>query len=86
VLPDVVGIKNAFTCRSRASEIAPRLIASGTLFSTTGPPLGTSFDPSQVQVFQAGNVHIIFNDANNGDLFYTVGSVTDHRPITRQLF
>jgi len=31
-------------------------------------------------------VHIIFNDANNGDLFYTVGSVTDHRPITRQLF
>jgi hypothetical protein len=60
--------------------------ASGTLFSTTGPPLGTSFDPSQVQVFQAGNVHIIFNDANNGDLFYTVGSVTDHRPITRQIF
>ena len=59
---------------------------SGTLYSTTGPPLGSGFDPHQVQVATAGSVIVSFIDANNAVLSYTVGSVTATKTITRQLF
>ncbi|MGH7894090.1 MAG: hypothetical protein ACREQL_05430, partial [Candidatus Binatia bacterium] len=59
---------------------------SGTLYRTTGPPLGPTFNPSQVQAFTAGTVSLVFSDANNGTLAYTVNGVTATKTITRQLF
>ena len=59
---------------------------SGTLYSTTGPPLGPTFDSSQVKVATAGSVIVSFIDANNAVLSYTVGTVTATKTITRQLF
>lgn len=58
----------------------------GTLYRTTGPALGPTFDPSRVQVFTAGTVNVIFTDANTGLLTYTVDGVTASKPIKRQAF
>ncbi|MCP6769076.1 hypothetical protein NL529_29945, partial [Klebsiella pneumoniae] len=49
---------------------------SGTLYRTTGPPFGPTFNPTQVQVSTAGNVIVSFIDANNAVLSYTVNGVT----------
>ena len=59
---------------------------SGALYSTTGPPLGPTFDPNLVKVFTAGSVIVSFIDANNAVLSYTVGNVSTSKTITRQLF
>lgn len=59
---------------------------SGTVYRTTGPAFGSTFDPSRVQVFTAGTVSLSFSDANNGTLTYTVSGVTGSKAITRQLF
>ena len=59
---------------------------SGTLYRTTGPVFGPTFNPSQVQVFEAGTVTLSFSDGNNGTLSYTVNGVSGTKAITRQLF
>jgi hypothetical protein len=59
---------------------------SGSLFKTTGPPLGPTFDATQVHAVSAGTVSLSFSDANNGTLTYTVNGVTASKAITRQLF
>ena len=59
---------------------------SGTLYRTTGPALGPTFDPTAVHAFEAGTVNVSFSDANNATLSYTVGSVTSTKTITRQVF
>jgi alpha-tubulin suppressor-like RCC1 family protein len=59
---------------------------SGTLYRTTGPAFGPSFNPAQVQVFSAGTVSLSFSDPNNGTLSYTVNGASASKPITRQLF
>jgi hypothetical protein len=59
---------------------------SGTLYRTTGPPFGPTFDFSKVQVFSVGTVNLLFTDANNGTLTYTVNGVTASKAIVRQLF
>ena len=59
---------------------------SGTLYRTTGPPLGPSFDPAKVAVFTVGMVTASFADADNGTLTYTVNGVPGTKSITRQLF
>jgi len=59
---------------------------SGTLYKTTGPPFGPTFNPSQVQVSAAGSVIVSFVDANNAVLSYTVNGVTATKTVTRQLF
>lgn len=59
---------------------------AGTLYRTTGPPFGPTFNPSQVQVSTAGNVIVSFIDANNAVLSYTVNGVTATKTVTRQLF
>lgn len=58
----------------------------GNLYRTTGPPSGPVFDPARVQVFAAGTVNLIFTDANNGLLTYTVDGVTASKAIRRQAF
>ena len=59
---------------------------SGTLYRTTGPAFGPTFNPASVQVFEAGTVSLQFSDGNNGRLSYTVGGVASSKAITRQLF
>ena len=59
---------------------------SGTLFRTTGPPFGPTFDPNQVRVFTAGTITVNFTDSNNATLNYTVDGVSGTKNITRELF
>lgn len=59
---------------------------SGTLYRTTGPSLGATFDASRVQSFAVGTVSVNFGDPNNAMLSYTVNGATSSKAITRQLF
>jgi len=60
---------------------------SGALFRTTGPVFSASpWNGSQVVATQVGNATFTFSDANNGTFAYTVGSVAQTKPITRQEF
>jgi hypothetical protein len=60
---------------------------SGALYRTRGPAFNASpWDRSQVVVTQAGTATLTFSDANNGIFAYTVDSITQSKPITRQVF
>jgi alpha-tubulin suppressor-like RCC1 family protein len=59
---------------------------TGTLYRTTGPPFGPTFDPAKVQVITAGTASLAFSDANNGTLTYTVNGVSASKAVTRLLF
>jgi alpha-tubulin suppressor-like RCC1 family protein len=59
---------------------------TGTLYRTTGPPFGPTFNSSAVQAFAVGSATLTFSDANNGTLSYTVSGVSGSKAITRQLF
>jgi hypothetical protein len=59
---------------------------SGTLYRTTGPSFGPTFNPAQVQVLTAGTMSLEFTDGNNGRLSYTVNGAASSKSITRQLF
>jgi hypothetical protein len=60
---------------------------SGTLYSTAGPPLAAQpWDPSRVTRVPAGSVTLSFTDDANGTFMYTVGGVTQSKPITRQVY
>jgi hypothetical protein len=58
----------------------------GTLYRTTGPAFGPTFDASQVHAFTAGTVSVNFTDGNNATLTYTVNGVSGNKTITRQVF
>jgi hypothetical protein len=68
------------TCTMSGSSCA------GTLYRTTGPAFGPTFNPAQVQATTAGTILVIFTDANNAILSYTVDGVTATKSVTRQLF
>jgi hypothetical protein len=59
---------------------------SGTLYRTTGPAFGPTFDASNVQLFTVGSVTLTFGDADHGTLSYSVDGVSGTKSITRQLF
>jgi hypothetical protein len=59
---------------------------TGTLYRTTGPPFGPTFNPSMVQAASAGSITVNFTDANRATLTYTVDGVSATKSITRQLF
>ncbi|HYC38454.1 MAG TPA: YncE family protein [Usitatibacter sp.] len=59
---------------------------SGSVFRTTGPPFGPTFNPSLISVFPAGSATLTFSDANNGTLSFTVDGVSGSKSITRQVF
>ena len=58
----------------------------GDVFSTTGPPFGPTFDPTQVKVFPAGRAFLTFTDPNNGQIDYTFTNIFVSKKITRQIF
>jgi hypothetical protein len=60
--------------------------ATATLYRTTGPVFGPTFDPTAVQAFAVGTVTVEFTDANNATLRYTVDGVSNTKTITRQVF
>jgi len=59
---------------------------SGTLYRTTGPPFGPTFDHTRVNAVAVGSALVSFVDANNAVLSYTVDGVTATKAITRELF
>jgi hypothetical protein len=59
---------------------------SGKLYSTTGPPLGPTFDTNQIKVNEVGSIIVSFIDANTAVISYTIGAVTATKAIQRQLF
>lgn len=59
---------------------------AGTVYRTTGPPFGPSFDPSQVHATAQGRIIVNFSDANNGTINYLFDSLFVTKKITRQLF
>jgi len=59
---------------------------TATLYRTTGPAFGPTFDSTAVQAFAAGTVTVEFADANSATLRYTVDGVTNTKAITRQIF
>jgi YVTN family beta-propeller protein len=59
---------------------------AGDAYRTTGPPLGTSFDSTRVQVFPAGGMALSFPDPNNGQINYLNDNLFVTKRITRELF
>jgi hypothetical protein len=59
---------------------------AGTLYRTTGPGFGPTFDAGRVVATPAGTIAVNFNDANNALVSYTVDGVTATKTITRQIF
>jgi hypothetical protein len=58
----------------------------GTLYATTGPPLGPTFDPNTVKASAVGNIVANFFDANNASITYVVNGVSSTKQVTRQTF
>jgi pseudomonalisin len=60
---------------------------SGMLYSTTGPPFNSvPFDPNQVTPSAVGTGTLTFIGANDGSFAYTIGSTSQAKAITRQVF
>ena len=58
----------------------------GTVYRTTGPPLGPTFNSSSVNVFPVGKIIANFGDANNAALAYAIDGVAATKVIKRQRF
>jgi hypothetical protein len=71
---------------SNCSASAEGTACTGPLYRTTGPAFGSTFDPTQVRLFEAGTLSVSFTDPNNASLIYTDGGVLRSKAITRQLF
>ncbi|HEX4779836.1 MAG TPA: hypothetical protein VH301_03725 [Usitatibacter sp.] len=59
---------------------------SGTAYTTTGPPLGPTFDRNAVHATAVGTIAVTFSDANNAAVNYTINGVNGTKSITRQTF
>ena len=60
---------------------------AGPIYRTTGPAFSAvPFNPAGVVATQVGTGALTFADANNGTFAYTVGTVTQSKAITRQVF
>jgi len=59
----------------------------GTIKTVTGPPFNAvPFDPAKVVRITVGSAVLAFADGNHASFGYTVGNVTQTKPITRQVF
>ncbi len=60
---------------------------TGALYRTTGPAFSAApWNPTQVNVTQAGTGTFTFTDASNGTFAYTVDGVSQSKSITRQVY
>jgi hypothetical protein len=70
----------------RGDNVSPATF-SGTVYRTTGPPYFQSpWDPSAVDVKEAGSATLVFGNERNGTFTYTIDGVTSSKNITRQVF
>jgi serine protease len=69
-----------------ATNTAPG-VYSGSLTRTHGPPFSAvPFNPSSVTATQVGSATFTFSDGNHATFAYTIGSVSQAKPITREVF
>ncbi|HZZ94764.1 MAG TPA: hypothetical protein VFE23_19545 [Usitatibacter sp.] len=62
-------------------------VYAGSIYRTTGPAFSAvPFSPAQVVVTPVGSATFTFSDADNGSFAYTVGTVTQSKAITRQVY
>lgn len=59
---------------------------TGTLYQTTGPYFGGTFNPANVTVTQVGTFTFSANDANAATLSYTVNGLAVSKNVQRQTF
>ena len=59
---------------------------AGELLRSTGPPFGTSFDPSRVVSRPVGTATLDVTTGNALTWHYRIGATTGSKPITRFLF
>ncbi len=59
---------------------------SDTLYETTGPPFGPTFNPALVSLRSVGTISFSFSSLNNGTMTYNVRGSTGTKAITRQSF
>lgn len=59
---------------------------SATLYETTGPPFGTTFNPALVAARVAGTISFTFTGSNYALMSYTARGITGTKFITRQGF
>ena len=60
---------------------------SGSLYRTTGPAYSANpWNPAGVDVTEVGTATFAFADSANGTFTYTVGGITQTKPITRQVY
>ena len=57
---------------------------TGAVYSTTGPPANTAFDPARVRASQVGTATLTFSDANNATWAWSINGVSGTKAITRQ--
>ncbi|MEP7083843.1 MAG: hypothetical protein ABI854_03825 [Betaproteobacteria bacterium] len=59
----------------------------GDLYRTTGPPFSAvPFAPAAVTATKVGSATLTFTSGNAGSFVYTVGSISQTKPIERQVF
>ena len=69
-----------------ANKSGPSTYA-GTLYATTGPPFNSvPFAPGSVVATPVGTGALTFTDSNNGSFAYTIGSVSQTKALTREIF
>ena len=60
---------------------------AGALYRTTGPPFSQQpWVGAAVMATEMGHASFLFADAERGTFTYTVGSVTQSKPIVRQVY
>jgi hypothetical protein len=59
---------------------------TGTLYETTGPRMGTPFNPALVSVRAVGSVTLRFSGPDAGSMSYSVNGITGTKSIVRQPF
>ena len=70
-----------------AASLTATGVYTGTLFQATGPPFNSvPFDPSQVFGTAVGTGTLTFTDLNTATFAYTINSITQTKPITREVF
>jgi IgA peptidase M64 len=69
-----------------ANVISPNTY-SGTLYTTTGPAFSAvPFNPANVTLTAVGIATFTFTNGNSATFAYTVGGISQTKPITRQVF
>jgi hypothetical protein len=59
---------------------------AGALYRTTGTPLANAWVNSSLVATEVGSASLNFTAADRGTFTYTVGGVTQTKPITRQIY